>query len=81
MTKVIRTIKGQWRGERVEVKVFRDSEAAAKFLCTGSNSLTWREYDSRDAVLGLPEKAGKYVWAGGKYHNVKSLDPSVLAHV
>ena len=60
--------------ERKRVRAFPDSEAAHKFLGTGDNSLHWREH-----VLGL--KPGTYAYAGGKWHNVKSLDASVLAHI
>ena len=60
--------------ERRKIRAFPDSESMHRFLGTGDNSLRWRE-----SALGL--KPGTYAWAGGKWHNVKTLDPSILAHI
>lgn len=60
--------------ERLTIKGFADSSAMHKFLCTGDNALRWRE-SSKDL------KAGTYAFAGGRWHNVKTLDASTLAHI
>lgn len=60
--------------ERLDVKAFRDREAMFKFLATGDNALRWKE-----SARGF--KAGTYAFAGGKWHNVKSLDATLLAHI
>jgi hypothetical protein len=62
------------RGERLKIKGFRTSEAMHKFLNTGSNALSWRESD-KDL------KPGTYAYAGGQWHNIKDLDPCLLAHI
>jgi len=59
---------------RMTIKAFKTSDAMYTFLNTGSNGLTWKE-----SIRGL--KAGTYAYAGGNWHNVKSLDSSVLAHI
>lgn len=60
--------------ERLIVKTFKYRDDMHKFLSTGDNALHWRE-----SSKGL--KAGKYAFAGGQWHNVKSLDAAVLAHI
>jgi len=60
--------------ERLVVKSFKTSDAMYKFLGTGSNSMDWKESNK-----GL--KAGTYVFAGGEWRNIKSIDPSALAHM
>ena len=62
------------RGERMKIKSFKTSESMHKFLNMAHNSFTWRESDK-----GL--KTGIYAYAGGSWHNVKRLDPSILAHI
>lgn len=64
------------RGNRLTIKGFKTSDAMHAFLNTGDNAAPgkWRE-----STKGL--KAGVYVYAGGAWHNVKSLDSSVLAHI
>ena len=59
---------------RMVIKAFKSSDAMYTFLNTGSNALTWKE-----STRNL--KAGTYAYAGGNWHNVKSLDASVLAHI
>ncbi len=72
------------RIERVKVKAFKDSDTMHKFLGTGANALTWREVSGDEYANGL-RKAGVYIERGiGKSHeflNVKSIDPSALAHM
>ncbi len=60
--------------ERLTIKGFADRNAMFKFLATGDNALRWRE-TTKDL------KAGTYAFAGGRWHNVKHLDASVLAHI
>jgi hypothetical protein len=60
--------------DRLRIKAFRDAEAMHKFLATGDNALWWKE-----STKGL--KAGTYAYAGGRWHNVRTLPPEVLAHV
>lgn len=60
--------------DRMAIKAFRDRTAMYEFLAKGSNSLSWRE-----STRGL--KPGVYAYAGGQWHNVKRLDPSMLAHI
>jgi len=67
-------VPGTLAKERLIVKRFKHRNDMWKFLATGDNALRWRESER-----SLP--AGTYAYAGGKWHNVKSLDVSVLAHV
>lgn len=60
--------------ERLTIKSFKNSKAMYEFLNTGYNSLKWSE-----STKNL--KRGIYAYAGGQYHNVKTLDPSILAHI
>lgn len=60
--------------ERMTVKQFQSRDAMHGFLNKGSNSLSWREH-----TAGF--KPGTYARAGGQWHNVKSLDPTTLAHI
>jgi len=69
--KTVRT--GNGFKERLHIKSFKTSEAMHKFLNKQTDN-TWRE-SKHDF------KSGIYAFAGGQYHNVKSLDPSVLAHI
>lgn len=59
--------------ERLIVREFKDREDAYAFLGKQDNN-NWREYDG-------PLTKGTYAFAGGSWHNVKKLDPSILAHV
>jgi len=61
---------------RYKVKAFKYAQNMHEFLNTGDNALKWRE--TKD---GEPTKTGTYAYAGQQYHNVKTLDPTVLAHV
>ena len=45
-----------------------------QFLNKSDNANNWKE-----SALGL--KSGLYAYAGGKWHNVKTLDASILAHI
>jgi len=61
------------RGQRQIVKTFKSSEAMHEFLNKQDNN-DWRE--SKEDL-----KAGTYAFAGGRWHNVKNLDASALAHI
>ena len=74
--KIMRTGNG-WK-ERIIIKSFKTSDAMHKFLNEGITALTWKECTGKP-YAGL--KSGTYAYAGGQYHNVKSLDVSVLAHI
>ena len=62
--------------ERLIVKTFKYSNDMYKFLSTADNALFWKEISA-----DKPSKAGTYAFAGGQWHNVKKLDPSILAHI
>lgn len=62
--------------ERLVVRAFGHACDMHKFLNTGDNALHWREQTST-----TPIKAGTYVFAGGEWRNVKSMDASALAHM
>jgi len=58
----------------VTVKVFKDSQDGHKFLNKGDNDLKWSiKTDNR-----IPDKAGKYLFAGGRYINKKGLTASEI---
>lgn len=68
-------IPGTTCRDRLIIKGFKDSDSMNRFLCGPENDFNkWKE-----STKGL--KPGKYAYAGGQWHNVKSLDSSVLAHV
>lgn len=62
--------------ERLTIKAFKTSNEAHEFL-SKQNDNSWS--------IARPEhqnkKSGTYAFAGGAWHNVKSLDASVLAHI
>lgn len=59
--------------QRLTIKEFKTREAGYEFLNKQPNN-DWVEYTG-ELTKGL------YAYAGGKWHNVKSLDSSVLAHI
>jgi hypothetical protein len=67
--KIIRVQPGTFK-ERLIIKKVPD---AHKFL----NS----QYDNVWKLSERGWKAGTYAFAGGKWHNVKDLDSTVLAHI
>jgi hypothetical protein len=76
LTKVVKLqIPGRWK-ERLHVKSFIDLESACAFQNNQSNN-DWQIASTEHA----DKKAGIYAYAGGKWHNVKNLDASVLAHI
>ena len=59
--------------ERMQIKRFKYSDDMYKFLNKQTDN-TW-------SISKHDFKSGKYAYAGGQWHNVKSLDPSILAHI
>ena len=70
--------------ERIVIKGFKHSNDMYKFLNTCSNALEWQETKGKLDLTREPLdtlKPGTYVRAGGRLHNVKSIDATVLAHI
>jgi len=63
---------GRWQG-RMRIRTFKHAEDMHRFL--------GRQTDNKWSISSHDLPAGLYAFAGGKWHNVKTLDPSVLAHV
>ena len=61
------------RTERLLIKGFKNKCNADKFLNKNDNTFF--------LYKGPITKPGTYAYASGAWHNVKSLDTSVLAHV
>lgn len=76
----IKRSNGKIRGERIRVKTFKDSNAMFEFLNKQSDN-TWRINEQLGIFKTLPHKNGNYAYAGGQWHNVKTLDPSALNHI
>lgn len=60
--------------ERLIIKDFRFADNMYEFLGKDDNSMHWKESNR-----GL--STGTYVFAGGKWQNVKNIDPTALAHM
>ena len=71
---------GKIRGERLMVKSFKDSDKMHKFLNSQSDN-SWRVNLQAGIFATLPHKSGHYAYAGGAWHNIKSLDLTILAHL
>ena len=71
---------GKMRGERLMVKSFKDSDKMQKFL-NSRNDNSWQVNDQAGIFSTLPHKSGHYAYAGGAWHNIKSLDLTILAHL
>ena len=70
---------------RLQIKGFKTSDAMHTFL-NKQHDNSWAINSEPDYHGGFNSelaklKPGKYAYAGGQYHNVKSLDASVLAHI
>ncbi len=74
MTYKIQRKSGPLGKERLIVRSFSTSEAMHRFLNTNANALQWRETSTE-------LRPGTYAFASGKWHNVKQLDPFLLAHI
>ena len=68
----IKRMDGRLGHERLKIKQFKTAEAMHKWLNKQDNN-DWALYDG-------PLKPGTYARAGGEWHNVKGMDPSLLAH-
>ena len=66
---------GNLFNSRVQVKVFSTGQNMHNFLNKQRDN-EWKINDGK-----LPAKSGTYAYAGGEWHNVKSLDSSVLANI
>lgn len=71
---------GPFGRERLHVKVFKYAEQGHAFL-NKQHDNSWVERPATFGGLTMPVKAGIYASAGGAWHNVKSLDACVLAHI
>jgi hypothetical protein len=71
--KISKTIRINAFQERETVREFKDSAKGYKFLAEQTNN-EWREYFG-------DLKPGTYAYAGGSWHNVKNLHPSILAQI
>jgi hypothetical protein len=83
----IRRVTRTGRGfrERMTIRGFKTIDDMHKFL-NAQNNNDWKitgvpdysgHFDPKLAAL----KPGIYAYAGGEWHNVKTIDPSVLAHI
>jgi len=67
--------------ERLHIKAFQDANELGAFLCKQDDN-TWGEVsEEKQKAHGYPNKSGIYAFAGGQWHNVKKLDPIILAHI
>ena len=70
--------------QRMTIKGFKSARAMHEFLNAQTNN-TWQHNSEPDYFGNISAtadlKPGTYAYAGGQWHNVKSLDPSVLAHI
>lgn len=66
--------------ERLHIKAFKNANDAGAFLCKQTDN-TWREVTPEHGLHNFPMKTGVYAKAGDAWHNVKSLDACVLAHI
>lgn len=62
--------------ERLHIKAFKSWQEMESFLNKQTDN-SWRKLCN----ASYPQKTGVYAFARGQWHNVKSLDSSVLAHV
>ena len=74
MTYTIESTTTKLGRERKRIKGFKYAQDMHHFLNKSDNANNWKE-----SALGL--KSGLYAYAGGKWHNVKTLDASILAHI
>ena len=73
-TMKIRKQFGPLGHERVTIRTFKVASDGHKFLNTGCNAVDWHEYTGELTP-------GTYAFAGGRWHNVKTLDAMALAHI
>lgn len=74
MTKTVqKTINLSNMRTRLQIKTFKTSQAMYEFLNKQPNN------DWQPSEKDL--KSGLYAYAGGVWHNVKSLDACILSHI
>jgi len=73
VAKTVNAGNAQRMNQRMHIKRFKSAEDMHAFLNKQTNN-DWKE--SKHDL-----KSGKYVCAGGKWQNVKGIDPSALAHM
>ncbi len=69
--------------ERLRVKAFKNSNDLGAFLCKQDDN-SWKAIEAGAMSylrVPYPVKSGLYASAGGNWHNVKTLDASILAHI
>jgi hypothetical protein len=66
---------GPYGRERLVVKSFPSADAMHRFLNKQTNN------DWQEVKPPLPVKAGTYARVAGMWKNVRSLEPSLLAHI
>ena len=59
---------------RVHIRAYKSNQDMHTFLNKQTNN-DWKVSTKENL------KSGVYVFAGGQWHNVKSIDPSALAHM
>lgn len=78
MFKTKEMIKTGLLSSRMKIRSFKTSDAMYDFIAKESD----RKWGINPPVpYDGPLKTGTYAFAGGNWHNVKTLDPSVLAHI
>ena len=68
--------KSVLRHNRRHIKAFKTSDAMYRFLNHGDNATRWAITTNKTF-----NRSGTYAFAGGKWHNVKDLDATALAHI
>lgn len=67
----------RYKGDRMIIRGFKTSDAMHTFL----NKQLYHEWTINSDPETATLKPGTYAYAGGCWHNIKSLDASVLAHI
>ena len=75
----LRSIQGSLFKQRLIIKGFKTPEAMHKFLNSQYNN-DWKE-DKTDPRSRDNLAPGTYAMLGGKWTNVKNIDPSTLCHI
>lgn len=76
MFKTKEMIKTGLVSSRMKIRSFKTSDAMHDFIAKESNHTI-----NPPVPYDGPLKTGTYAFAGGNWHNIKTLDPSVLAHI
>ena len=79
-------LSGSCFNTRMKVKVFKSELERKEWLEKNDNGPNlmnlphWLIPDANDVRWYGVTKSGTYIFVGGRYQNIKSIDPSVLAH-